>query len=46
MGGVESANVEGRIGFGIALRLRLLQHVGEAPALFQHESEDVVAGAV
>ena len=46
MRGVEAADVEGRVGFGIALRLRLLQHVGEAPALFQHQREDVIAGAV
>ena len=46
MRGVEAANVEGRIGLGIALRLRLLQHVGEAPPLLLHQREDVIAGAV
>ena len=34
------------IGLGIALRLRLLQHVGEGPALALHQRQDVVAGAV
>ncbi len=34
------------IGLGIALRLRLLQHVGEGPALALHQRQDVIAGAV
>ncbi len=46
MRGVEAADVEGGIGLGIALRLRLLQHVGEAPALALHQRQNVVAGAV
>jgi hypothetical protein len=46
MGGVEAADIEGGIGFGIALRLRLLQHIGEAPALLLHQGENVIAGAV
>ena len=46
MRGVEAANVEGRIGLGIALGLRFLQHIVEGPALLLHLGQDVVAGAV
>src|SRR5262249_57467686 len=46
MGGIEAANIEGGIGLGIALLLRLFQHVGKASALLFHQSEDVIAGAV
>ena len=44
--GVEAANIEGGIGLGIALVLRFLQHIVEAPTLLLHLSEDVIAGAV
>ena len=43
---VEAADVEGGIGLGVALRLRLLQHIGKAPALLLHPRQDVIAGAV
>ena len=43
---VEAADIEGRVCLGIALRLRVFQHVGKASALGQHQGEDVVAGAV
>ena len=46
VGGVEAADVEGRVGLGVALGLRLLQHVGEGAVLLLHLREDVVAGAV
>ena len=46
MRSVEAADVEGGIGLGISLRLRLLQHVGEGPALTLHQRQDVIAGAV
>ena len=46
VGGVEAADVEGRIGLRVALGLRLLQHVGERAALLLHLGQDVVAGAV
>ena len=44
--GVEAADVEGRIGLGVALGLRLRQHVGERAVLALHLGQDVVAGAV
>ena len=44
--GVEAADVESRIGLGVALGLRLLQHIGERAAFRLHLREDVVAGAV
>ena len=44
--GVEAADVEGRVGLGIALGLRLRQHVGEGAVLLLHLGQDVVAGAV
>ena len=46
VGGVEAADVEGGVGLGIALGLRLLQHVGEGAVLLLHLRQDVVAGAV
>src|SRR6187551_3971659 len=46
MRGIEPANIEGRIGLGIALLLRLLQHICEASALLLHQGEDVIAGAI
>ena len=46
MGGVEAADVEGRIGFGVALGLRFLQHIGEGAMLLLHLRQDVIAGAV
>ena len=46
VGGIEAADVERRIGFGVALGLRLLQHVGERAALLLHRGQDVIAGAV
>ncbi len=46
VGGVEAADVEGRIGLGVAARLRLLQHLVEGAVLVLHGGEDVIAGAV
>ena len=46
VGGVEAADVEGGIGFGVALGLGLLQHVGERAVLLLHLRQDVIAGAV
>ena len=47
MGGVEAADVEGRVGLGIAQLLRVLEALGEARCpRFAHAGEDVVAGAV
>ena len=46
MGGVEAADVEGRIGLRIAEPLRLLQAFREGETLLVHAGEDVVAGAV
>ena len=46
MRGIEAANIERRIGLGIALLLRLFQHVGKASALLLHQGEDVIAGAI
>ena len=44
--GVEAADVEGGVGLGVALGLRLGQHVGEGAMLLLHLRQDVVAGAV
>ena len=44
--GVAAADVQGGIGLGIALGLRLLQHLGEGAARRFHFGEDVIAGAV
>ena len=46
VGGVEAADVEGGIGFGVALGLGFLEDVAERAMLFQHLREDVIAGAV
>ncbi len=46
MGGVEAADVEGRVGLGIAELLRFLQAHVEGQTLLLHAREDVVAGAV
>ena len=43
---VEAANIEGGIRLGIALGLRFLQHIVEAPTLLQHLGQDVIASAV
>ena len=44
--GIEAANVERRIGLGIAELLRLLQRIAERAVLVGHGGEDEVAGAV
>ena len=44
--GVEALDVGGRVGLGVAERLRLLERVGEAGAALGHPGEDVVGGAV
>ena len=44
--GVEAADVEGRIGFRVAQRLRLGQHLGERAVLVRHRRQDEIAGAV
>ena len=44
--GVEPADVESGIGFGIAEPLRLAQHIGEFRPLGGHLGEDEIAGAV
>ena len=44
--GIEAADVEGRIGLGIAQLLRLLQHIAERAVLVGHGREDEIAGAV
>ncbi len=46
MRGIEAADVEGRIGLGIAEPLRFLQAIGEGQPLLMHAGEDVIAGAV
>ncbi len=46
MGRVKTADIECRIGFGVAQVLRFLQNIGEAPAFIGHFGEDVIAGAV
>ena len=46
VGGVEAADVEGRVGLGIAEALRVGQAVLEGQALQLHARQDVVAGAV
>ena len=43
---VEPADVEGGIGFGIALGLGFLQDVAERAMLLEHLRQDVIAGAV
>ena len=43
---VEAADVEGRIGLGVALGLRFREHVGELALVLLHLGQDVVAGAV
>jgi hypothetical protein len=45
-GGVVAADVGGRVGLGVAERLRLGEHVGVGGALLGHPGEDVVGGAV
>ena len=46
VGGVEAADVERRIGFGIAEALRFLEAILEGQALQLHARQDVIAGAV
>src|SRR5690606_4108580 len=46
VGGVDTFDIEGRIGFGVAKCLGFLEHVPEGPALLAHLAEDEVAGAV
>ena len=46
VGGVEAADVEGRIGLGVAEPLRLGEAVLEGELLQLHAREDVIAGAV
>ena len=46
VGRVVALDVAGRIGFGVALGLRVLEHVIEVEALGGHLVEDVVGGAV
>ena len=46
VGGVEAADVEGRVGLGVAEPLRVGQALGEGEALQLHARQDVVAGAV
>ena len=43
---IKAADIESRIGFGVAQVLCFLQNFGEAPALIGHLGEDVVASAV
>ena len=45
-GCVEPLDVGGRVGLGVAERLRLLEGVGEAGAALGHPGEDEVGGAV
>src|SRR5262249_42804747 len=45
VGGIEAADVEGRIGLGIAELLRLLQASRERQSLLVHPGQDIVAGA-
>src|SRR3546814_8741627 len=45
-GGVETYDVGGRVGFGVAERLGLLERVGASAAGRVHAVEDVVSGAV
>jgi hypothetical protein len=44
--GIDALDVEGGIGLGIALGLRLAQHIGKVGAGVLHGGEDVIAGAV
>ncbi len=44
--GVDTIDVGGRVGLGVAERLRLRQHVRELALLVAHGGQDVVAGAV
>jgi hypothetical protein len=44
--GIDALDVEGRVGFGIAQALRLLEHGIEGQALVAHLGEDEVGGAV
>ena len=46
VGGVEAADVEGRVGLGIAEALRVREAIVEGQALRLHPRQDVVAGAV
>ena len=46
MSGIETADVECRIGLGISQRLSFLQNIGEWPLLVLHLRQDIVAGAV
>ena len=45
-GGVEAVDVGGRVGLGIALGLRVGEHVGVIGALGVHARQDIVGGAV
>ena len=44
--GIEAFDVEGRVGFGIAETLRILEALGKGQPFEFHPGEDVVAGAV
>ncbi len=44
--GIDAADIEGRIGFGVAALLRLLQDIGERPSGRAHLGQDEIAGAV
>ena len=44
--GIDAFDIEGRIGFGIAQALRLLQHGVEIQALVAHFGQDEIGGAV
>jgi len=46
VGGVASADVQCRVGFGIAEPLRVLENVVEVPPGGFHLRQDVIAGAV
>ena len=46
VGGVDALDVEGRVGLGVAARLRLGEDVGELAPGVAHLGEDEVAGAV
>ena len=46
MRGIEAADVEGRIGFGVTEALRLFQTLIERKFLALHARQDVIAGAV
>ena len=46
MGRVVTADIKGRIGFGVASILGFLQDIGKSPSVLLHLGEDVVAGPV